>query len=207
LSTNVTFSPRSSCKRLATGCSEYSATCLPLGRPKCDRITTAAPRSRRSCIVGSAARIRVSSPTEPSSFSGTLKSTRQRARRPRTASSGRSAIVMRSITGSLSAKGLANHIEKVHATVRVAPLVVVPAADLDQPAIDHVGRLRVENARRRMANVVSRYELLFRILQEALQRAIRRIAEGGVHFFRGHVPVHHDGEVRERHVGRGHANG
>ena len=54
---------------------------LPFGRPRCETRTTRAPRSRSSSIVGSAARIRVSSATWPSS-SGTLKSARTRTRLP-----------------------------------------------------------------------------------------------------------------------------
>ena len=53
----------------------------PSGRPRCEQRTTAAPRSRSSSIVGSAARIRVSSATAPPS-SGTLRSARTRTVRP-----------------------------------------------------------------------------------------------------------------------------
>ena len=41
--------------------SEYFASGFPFGRPRCERITTRAPRSSSSSIVGSAARMRVSS--------------------------------------------------------------------------------------------------------------------------------------------------
>ena len=71
----------SSPSRRATGSSEYFASGLPFGRPRCDSSTTRAPRSSSAWIVGSAARMRVSSVTRPLS-SGTLKSTRTSARLP-----------------------------------------------------------------------------------------------------------------------------
>ncbi len=64
-----------------------SAGSSPFGRPRCEqRTSSVAPRSSRSSSVGSAARIRVSSATLPSS-SGTLKSTRTRTRFPATSAS------------------------------------------------------------------------------------------------------------------------
>ena len=60
---------------------------LPFGRPRCEqRRSFCTPPSRRSRIVGSAARIRVSSATRPFS-SGTLKSTRARTVLPETSAS------------------------------------------------------------------------------------------------------------------------
>ena len=62
----------------------------PFGRPRCEQRITRAPRSRSAAIVGSAARMRVSSLIAPS-CSGTLKSTRQSTRRPATSSASRPA--------------------------------------------------------------------------------------------------------------------
>jgi len=98
-STKFTLHPVSSPNRVETGCSEYFCSGFPLGRPRCERIMGRAPRSRSSSIVGSAARIRVSSVIRPSSSSGTLKSTRTRARLPRTCSSLRSRTVFFRIVG------------------------------------------------------------------------------------------------------------
>ena len=70
----------------ATGSSEYFASGFPFGRPRCESSTTRAPRSSSASIVGSAARMRVSSVTRAPS-SGTLKSTRTSARLPRSAAS------------------------------------------------------------------------------------------------------------------------
>ena len=54
--------PISSPSRLDTGVSENSGS-RPLGRPRCEHSTSAAPRPRSSLIVGSAARMRASSAT------------------------------------------------------------------------------------------------------------------------------------------------
>ena len=61
--------------------SRAPASTLPFGRPRCETSTSEAPRSRSGSIVGSAARMRVSSATRPPS-SGTLKSTRTSTRLP-----------------------------------------------------------------------------------------------------------------------------
>ena len=70
---SVTSEPSSSPSRAATGAIENAGS-APFGRPRCETSTSAAPRSRSSSMVGSAARIRASSSTSPSA-SGTLKST------------------------------------------------------------------------------------------------------------------------------------
>src|SRR5690606_10095242 len=149
--------------------SENSGFGLPFGRPKCESSTTTAPRSSSARMVGMAARIRVSSDTRPSSSSGTLKSTRTRARRPRTSLSLRSAIVLRSITDSLPRERLAHHPEQVHATAGVAPLVVIPPGNLHQRPVDHVGALPVQDAGVRVADVVRGDKLFLGVLQEALE--------------------------------------
>ena len=65
---------------------------FPFGRPRWERRITFAPRSVEKRIVGSAARIRVSSVIRRSPSSGTLKSTRTRARFPVSCASLRSRI-------------------------------------------------------------------------------------------------------------------
>jgi hypothetical protein len=77
----TTGPPISSPSRAATGFKLISALGLPFGRPRCDASTThAAPASSACVIVGSEARILVSSPMTPF-LSGTLKSTRTNTRR------------------------------------------------------------------------------------------------------------------------------
>ena len=69
-------------RRSATGFRLMSGFGLPLGRPRCEASTThRAPASSACLIVGSDARMRVSSPMTPP-FSGTLKSTRMKTRSP-----------------------------------------------------------------------------------------------------------------------------
>src|ERR1700686_1791475 len=58
--------------------------------------------------------------------------------------------------------------EHVHAAGGIAPFVVVPALHRYESAVDDVGRLRVENARRRIADEVARYQLLIGIPKDAL---------------------------------------
>ena len=83
----------SSLRRRETGSSEYLASGLPFGRPRCDSTTMRAPRSASSSSVGIAARMRVSSVMWPCSSRGTLKSTRTSARFPRSCSAERSRTV------------------------------------------------------------------------------------------------------------------
>ena len=62
---SVTSAPVSSASRSAAGRIESSGS-RSFGRPRCETSISAAPRPRSSSIVGSAARIRVSSATAPS---------------------------------------------------------------------------------------------------------------------------------------------
>src|SRR5512146_3301736 len=103
--------------------------------------------------------MRVSSETRPPS-SGTLKSTRTSARLPRTSASDRSRMVFLFMLVVARSEARRDVPQQVDAAARVAPLVVVPARDLDQRAIDHVRALGVEDARMRIADEVDRDELL-----------------------------------------------
>ena len=73
----------SSANRARTGSIEYFGFGCPLGRPRCEAVTTVAPRSSNQLIVGSAARMRKSSVMTPFSI-GTLKSVRTSTRLPAT---------------------------------------------------------------------------------------------------------------------------
>ena len=72
--TAVTGTPINSDRCAATGARRRPSTTAPSGRPRWDMSTTRAPCARRASIVGTAARIRVSSLIAPSCI-GTLKST------------------------------------------------------------------------------------------------------------------------------------
>ena len=69
------------CQMFGTGTRLYFSTRSPFGRPRCEARITRAPCSNAYWIVGSAARMRVSSSTLPS-LMGTLKSTRMKTRLP-----------------------------------------------------------------------------------------------------------------------------
>ena len=73
--------PSSSATFGATGFRLYFGLTCPFGRPRCDARIAVAPLSSAYRIVGTDARMRVSSVTTPFS-SGTLKSTRMNTRRP-----------------------------------------------------------------------------------------------------------------------------
>src|SRR5215831_18833778 len=115
---------------------------------------TRAPASRAVRIVGSAARMRRSLVMWPLSSSGTLKSTRMRTRLPRRLP--RSSIVFLAMivdsvnTGLTRRRGvktpslarraqistLADHVaQQIDATVGVAPLVVIPANELEETIV------------------------------------------------------------------------
>src|SRR5579883_2041429 len=79
---NCTGLPSSSESRVATGRRLILGLGLPLGRPRCEARIRRAPCSTAYRIVGSVARIRVSSVMDPASSSGTLKSTRIKTRLP-----------------------------------------------------------------------------------------------------------------------------
>src|SRR5262245_28949777 len=134
--------------------------------------TAEAPWSRTYLMVGMAARMRRSLEIAPSASSGTLKSTRIRTRWPArsfrsarvffvamprphskvsprsvpaTGAAGRSARRLASRRNEISGSALGDHeLEQVHAAVRVAPLVVVPAHQLEEPAVQLDARAGVE---------------------------------------------------------------
>ena len=141
------------------------------------RTTTCAPRSVSHSIVGSAARMRKSSVIVPSSSSGTLKSVRTRTRFRQVADvASRSsrvgdAAVMRGLLQRLTlGAGVQREVDEA---VRVAPLVVVPAVDLDQLA-DALRQAGVEDARVRVADDVARHDRLLGVAEDALELLLRR---------------------------------
>src|SRR6185503_15236058 len=70
--------------------------------------------------------------------------------------------------------------KQIDATRRVTPLVVIPARHLQQSAIDHVGALRVDDARVWVADEVGGHELFLGVLQNAIELARRRLLEGRI---------------------------
>src|SRR4051794_31266727 len=128
--------------------------------------TIRAPASRSAVRVGRTARIRPSSLMTPgcSLSKGTFRSARTSTRRPTTPSASRSSRGL-ILTGSTSRSRLhqrsqarTDQLDEVDQTVGVAPLVVVPADDLDL-VLDDLRQTRVEDARRRVGDDVRRHDL------------------------------------------------
>src|SRR5262249_55582188 len=168
-STVTRSSPTSSRRRSRTGAIEYLARSSSVfGRPRCEQTRTwDAPPSSSSRIVGSDARMRVSSATRPCS-SGTLRSARTRTTLPSTFAS-------RTDLGNRKMLALDRCRELVHEVdqpARVAPLVVVPAEHLHQVPPRH-GQLAVEDARVRRLLDVGRDEWVGRVLQVGNKRTPR----------------------------------
>src|SRR4051794_36395349 len=141
----------SSCRRAATGAISYFGS-GPLGRPRWEQtVIAAAPRSASSSRVGSAARMRESSATFPSS-SGTLRSARTRTRLPATSAS-RTDLGRFTLRGDFRGKRRPDHRDQVDEPAAVAPLVVVPPEDLRHPALGHRELAVVNAAVRRLLDV------------------------------------------------------
>src|SRR5690606_4952245 len=141
-------------------------------------------------MVGTEARTRPSSVILPSSSSGTLRSLRTRTLRPER--SPRSAIVFTAFSGSELA---ADHGDEVDQPAGVAPLVVVPADDLDLVA-DHLGQAGVEDARCGVGLDVLGHDRLVGVAQDALQRSLGGLLERGVDLLDGGLATGLDGEGR-----------
>src|SRR5256714_14696261 len=189
------FVPSSSRRRSATGAIEYAGS-GPFGRPRCEHtITSAAPRSSSNRSVGSAAPIRVSSATRPSS-NGTLRSARTSTRLPSTSASrtDRGSFTSRSRGYGLDRERLPDHRDQVDEPAAVAPLVVVPPEDLRQRLVRH-RQLAVEDARVGRVDDVGRDERIFAELQVLAERPPGRLAIGADHLVARNVPRQPNDEV------------
>src|SRR5437764_7977718 len=139
--------PRSSLKRCAAGARLYFLFTSPFGRPRCDMRMTAAPLSNKYCMVGSDARMRLSSVICRSASTGALKSTRTSTRFP-AASISRTVFLFIQfvpttcyiqVLQEVSLKAFfREEMDEIGNAARVAPLVVIPGDNLDHvPANDH----------------------------------------------------------------------
>ena len=136
-------------EQLAEACGDRGKRVLrrrarPSGRPRWATTTTRAPASASFLIVGTLARMRPSSVIVPSSR-GTFRSERTRTRLP--------PDVAQAIDARHGQSDGADVLDQVDEAVGVAPLVVVPADDLDLVA-DHLGQRRVEDAGSRVGHDV-----------------------------------------------------
>ena len=118
--------------------------------------------------MGTLARIRPSS-VIVSPSSGTLRSDRTRTRLPRDVPE-----VVDCLIATVTASEPTS-VDEVDEAVGVAPLVVVPADDLDLVA-DDLGQPGVEDARRRVGDDVAGDDRVLGVAQVALQRAVGRAA-------------------------------
>src|ERR1051326_7249587 len=106
-------------------------------------------------MVGSDARMRVSSSTRPSAR-GTLKSTRTKTRLPCRSRSRIDSVIAR-LKPRAALNALRDELaQQVDAAVRVAPLVVVPGEDLHEVAVHHLRVRRVAGGGRRVPLEVDR---------------------------------------------------
>src|SRR6266566_2538217 len=173
-----TFRRRSCDRRSPTGRSRNPSWTLPSGRPRWLARTTRAPSANRALIVGIAARIRESSVTLPSA-SGTLKSTRTKTRLPAASKSRMVSLFTGSgVAGDGQSSG--DEADQVGNAAAVAPLVVVPADDLDHRPPKNHRRGCVDDRRAGVAAKVGRDEGFVADPEDALERSLSCGPEGGV---------------------------
>src|SRR5829696_2079779 len=158
-----------------------------------------APRPRSSSMVGSEARIRVSSATSPFS-SGTFRSERSRTLRPSTSASLTLALPNeRAAFASGTYRGRLEHLlRQVGAAVGIAPLVVVPGEELDEGSVDDDGLLGVEHRGVRVRDDVTGDDRVLGVLEEPRERPGRRLLHRRVDFLDGGLLRDIAGQVDER---------
>src|ERR1700761_8736984 len=142
---------------------------------------TRAPRLDSFSTTGRLARMRPSSVMRGFAgslrSSGTLRSARSSTRRPATSMSSMVFIVLpalklcSAVQPARSGKPGGDQRGQVGEAAGVAPLVVVPAEDLDLVAVRH-GDRGVERAGGRRADDVGRHDRVFGVIQDALERAL-----------------------------------
>src|ERR1044071_8474299 len=122
-------------------------------------------------MVGRLSRIRVSSVTRtlpPRTSVGTLKSTRTSTRFPRTSRSRTESFAIICSSSCSCWRSVSQHFHQLHATIAVAPLIVIPADHFYETIADHERQLAVEDAGMRIANDVLGNERLIAALEHAL---------------------------------------
>ena len=98
----------------------------------------------------------------------------------------------------------ASHLENL---VRVAPLVIVPGADLDEGAVKLDAGLDIEDRRAGIAAEVGGNDSLVGVAEDALELALGSFLHRRADFLVGRFLVELDREVDEGDVGRGNAHG
>src|SRR4051794_22149637 len=164
-------------------------------------------------MVGSAARIRVSSVTLPS-WSGTLKSTRTKTRLPAASRSWTVSLSMVGSSGSralpapsgsgpdrgmCSGEAVGDELREVRDAAAVAPLVVVPGDDLHEVASQHHVRREVDDGAAGVAAVVRGHQRLVARAEDPGERARCGVAERLVELLERDVLLELGREVDDRH--------
>src|SRR5688572_17208751 len=107
-------------------------------------------------------------------FSGTLKSTRTKTRRPFSA---RSRIVRFAMDRRSASEAARGHLaQQIYAAARVTPFVVVPRQNLDEITVHDLRIRGIDDRRIRIAAEVDGDKRLVRHAQDVLQRARRGLA-------------------------------
>lgn len=99
------------------------------------------------------------------------------------------------LAAAAAGQGVAQLLHRLGSAVGVTPLVVVPAANLDHVATDHVGEAGVEDAGVRVGNDVLEHESVLGVLENALERALGSLLHGSVHLLHRHVALEDGDEV------------
>src|ERR1700677_4440111 len=73
-------------------------------------------------------------------------------------------------------------LDEIHAAVAVAPLVVVPAHELEELAVQLDARTRVKNARVRVVDEVARGDFVLGVGKDALEVGLARFFHSGCDF-------------------------
>ena len=113
-------------------------------------------------------------------------------------------------TPSLNALGTIDlgHVDhQVDNAVGVAPLVVVPGDELDEPGVEHDASLGVEDGGDGAADEVLRHEVLISVSKEALHVTVSTALDLLADILVGGLLGQLGGEVDDGHVGGGHTEG
>src|SRR5258706_428533 len=158
----------------ATGLSEsFSLKTPSFGLPRWEVTITAAPFCSAIWMLGTDARMRVSSVILPASSCGTFRSARMNTRLPR---SSRSASRLNFIRYAASLRLVQGDRDVEHA-VGEAPLVVVPARHLHERAARDLGQQRVDDRAGGVVVEVRGDERLGGVFEGAPQIAVGRLLE------------------------------
>merc|ERR1712051_672255 len=98
-------------------------------------------------------------------------------------------------------------LHEVKHTARVAPLIVIPGNKLDEGRVQHDTGTRIENGGTAIALEVSRHKGLVTVSKDALHRSLRLGLDGGADLLVGGLLSEASGQVNNRHIDGGDAEG